>query len=254
MPKTAVAFSSEPKPRDLRNAVHLVTQKKGGVGKSAVAQMTAEFLGQSHGRAVCYDTDPSQPTFARVGRLNVRTVPILKNDEIDPMLINPMLNEIMGQDGPFVVDTGSSSYHALWNYIVGAGLFDLLGENDRPIVVHVPLAPQPDLEDTLSGFDEIAKHCPDRSIVVWLNEREHPIEVAGADFLDLKVAERNETKILSVILNKKQRHRWNRQYVGDMLKSHSTFEQALETSDTITRSYLSQVRREIFEQLEGAGL
>ena len=247
MPKTTKSI-------DFKNAVHLVSQKKGGVGKSTVARFTADYLKGKYGSGQCFDTDPSQQTFARVGALKVNRVNILQGDDIEPMLINPMLNAIIEGEGPFVIDTGSSSFHALWSYIAGADLFSLLASNKRPVVVHVPLAPVPDLEDTLAGFDDIAQHVPDESLVVWMNEREAPIAQDGKDFLDFDVAERNKGKMLAVIVNKKQRHRWNRQYVGDMLKSHSTFEQALETGDTITRSYLSQVRREIFEQLEAAGI
>lgn len=239
---------------DLGNSVHLVTQKKGGIGKSTVARILAEYLLDKHGRVKCFDTDPSQPTFGRIKGLNVEHINILNGDDVDPMLINPTLNEIIESDGPFVIDTGSSSYHALWSYIRGAGLFDVLAENGRPIVVHVPLAAAPDFEDTLQGFDEIAQNVPDKSIVVWLNERENAIERLGVRFLDLEEVERNSHKLLAVVVAKSQRYRWNRQYVAQMLKDGQTFREALEGRDTITRNYLLRVRKELFDELGGAGL
>jgi hypothetical protein len=232
------------------NAVHWVSQKKGGVGKSSIAMWLAEYLRDRCGSVRCYDTDPSQHTFARVQDLEVNAVKILSNDEVDPFLINPMLNEIIDEQGPFVVDTGSSSFHALWSYIQGAELFDLLLAHERPVIIHVPLAPKPELEDTLIGFDEICQLCPDHSVVVWINERENPVEIEGASFFDLKVMERNRSKVLAVITNHKQRRRWNRQVVGQMLLNHQTFAQAIASADTITRSYLQQVRNELFTQLD----
>jgi ABC-type dipeptide/oligopeptide/nickel transport system ATPase subunit len=257
MPKTVTIIENNPvaTANRLRDAVHIVTQKKGGVGKSTVARILAEYLKQVHGQCHCFDTDPSQPTFQRVGGLNVKRVQLLTNDEIDPMLINPMLETIIGENGPFVIDTGSSSYHSLWSYIMGAELFELLGAKDRPVVIHVPLAPKPDLEDTLIGFDEIAQHSPARSVVVWLNQRETPIEIPGGqDFTDLEVAVRNADKLLALIVASRQKHRWNRQYVGEMIEKRQTFQEAIEGQSTITRSYLQRVREEIFTQLQEAGL
>jgi hypothetical protein len=256
MPKTTVVIESSPGATSnrLKDGVHIVTAPKGGIGKSTVARWLAEYLQEEHGRCKCFDTDPSQPTFHRVQALGVERVLLLRNDEIDPMLINPMLEQIISDNGPFVVDTGSSNYHALWSYIVGAGLFDLLAANDRPVVVHVPLAPKPHLEDTLTGFDQIAHHCPPRSVVVWLNERETPIEFEGASFLDLDVAVRHADKLLAVVFNSRQKQRWNRLYVGEMLEQRKTFAEAIQGSTLITRSYLQNVRNEIFGQLKGAGL
>lgn len=256
MPKTTATLENNPEATSnrLKDAVHIVSQKKGGVGKSTVARVLAEYLQEQHGRCRCFDCDPSQPTFQRVQALGVERVPLLRNDEIDPLMINPMLETIISDNGPFVIDTGSSSYHALWSYIVGAGLFDLLAANDRPVVIHVPLAAAPDLEDTLTGFDEISQHCPPKSVVVWINEREAPIEIEGANFFRLAVAERNADKLLAVVVNSLQRQRWNRACIGQMLQNRQTFSESLQGSSTITRSYLMRVRAEIFDQLKEAGL
>jgi hypothetical protein len=92
--------------------------------------------------------------------------------------------------------------------------------------------------------------CPDQSIVVWIIERDVPIEIEGASFFDLKVADRNRSKLLGIVTNQKQRRRWNRQVVGRMLVGRLTFRQAIDSADTITRSYLQQVRNEIYGQLD----
>jgi ABC-type cobalamin/Fe3+-siderophores transport system ATPase subunit len=241
--------------RDLfQNAVHLFTQKKGGVGKSTLAGWLAEYLKSKHGNVVCYDTDPSNQTLARLSALNVRSVNIIKRDEIDAGLFDPMIAAIAEQQGPFVVDTGSSSFHSLWSYIVATDLFGFLHEHGRPVVVHIPLAAKPDLEDTLAGFNDICHHCPPRSVIAWMNERENAIELDGVTFLDLELAQKNREKLLGVVANSKQHYRLHREQVERMLIRHWTFEEAIYELDIRAKCYLFQVRKEIFEQLEQIGI
>jgi len=237
-----------------QNAVHLFTQKKGGVGKSTLAGWLAEYLKSKHGNVICYDTDPSNQTLARLSALNVRTVNIIKRDEIDAGLLDPMIATIAEERGPFVVDTGSSSFHALWSYIVATELFQFLHDHDRPVVVHIPLAPKPDLEDTLAGFDDICRHCPPRSVIAWMNERESAIELDGVNFLDLDIAQRNREQLLGIVVNSKQRYRLHREQVERMLIRRWTFEEAIYELDVRAKCYLFQVRKEIFEQLEHIGI
>ena len=237
-----------------QNAVHFFTQKKGGVGKSTLAGWVAEYLQSKHGNVVCYDTDPSNQTLARLNALQVLTVNLVKRDEIDAGLFDPMIAAIAEEEGPFVVDTGSSSFHALWSYIVATELFEFLQDHGRPVVIHIPLAPKPDLEDTLAGFDEICRHCPPRSVIAWMNERESAIEWEGVNFLDLEIAQRNSEKLLKVIVNSKQHYRLHREQVERMLIRHWTFAEAIDELDIRSKCYLFQVRKEIFEQLEQIGL
>jgi hypothetical protein len=124
-----------------RNAAHLFTQKKGGVGKSTLAGWVAEYLKVKHGNCICYDTDPSNQTLTRLAALDVKAVNIIKRNEIDAGLFDPVMAEIVSRQGLFVVDTGSSSFHSLSSYIVSTELFQFLEDNGRPVVVHIPLAP-----------------------------------------------------------------------------------------------------------------
>jgi hypothetical protein len=83
------------------------------------------------------------------------------------------------------------------------------------------------LEDTLAGFDEICRHCPVRSVIAWMNERESAIELDGVNFLDLDIAQRNRDKLLGVVVNSKQHYRLHREQVERMLIRRWTFEEAI---------------------------
>ena len=64
------------------SAIHLVLQGKGGVGKSLVAALLAQYLAQDKAAALlCADTDPVNDTFARYGAFGAQRVKILNADK-----------------------------------------------------------------------------------------------------------------------------------------------------------------------------
>jgi hypothetical protein len=87
-----------------------------------------------------------------------------------------------------------------------------------------------------------------------MNERENAIELDGISFLGLEIAQTNRDKLLGVIVNTKQQYRLHREQIEAMLISRWTFGRAIEQVDVRAKCYLFQVRKEIFEQLEGLGL
>ena len=57
--------------------IHFVLQGKGGVGKSFVAALLAQYLKSTGNEVHCYDTDPVNQTFSRYKKLKVEIVKIL---------------------------------------------------------------------------------------------------------------------------------------------------------------------------------
>jgi hypothetical protein len=161
------------------NAVHVFSQTKGGVGKSVGAKCTAEFCvstGRRPGRRpLSFDADPSNQTLARIGALDVTVLDLLEDGEIKRRNFDDLVEAVASNTGPFVIDTGSSSFHALWSYVAKHHLFDVLAELERPVVSHIPIAPPPDLDDTLLGLQQVCRFVPDSSVIVWLNEHTEPI-------------------------------------------------------------------------------
>ena len=46
--------------------IHFILQGKGGVGKSFIASLLAQYLrDRKNGQVVCFDTDPVNPTLSR---------------------------------------------------------------------------------------------------------------------------------------------------------------------------------------------
>ena len=57
-----------------RPSVHILLQAKGGVGKSFVAAVVAQYYFNRIGVAQCFDTDPGNATLAQYKALAVDTL------------------------------------------------------------------------------------------------------------------------------------------------------------------------------------
>ena len=82
--------------------VHFILQGKGGVGKSLVASILAQYLQSSNAAETvhCFDTDPVNQTFSRYKALNAEMVPILNQDDlIDSRKFDGLIEQLIDKDG-----------------------------------------------------------------------------------------------------------------------------------------------------------
>jgi hypothetical protein len=98
-------------------AIHLTLQGKGGVGKSLVASVLAQYLREIGKEVRCIDTDPVNRTFAQytalgADRLNLRD----EHNRIEQRAFDSLIERFLTEDtATFVVDNGASTFLPLWN-------------------------------------------------------------------------------------------------------------------------------------------
>ena len=63
-------------------SVHFVLQGKGGVGKSFVAYLTAQYVKDQGRLAGCFDIDQENATFAQYAGLDVKRVEVMDDSRI----------------------------------------------------------------------------------------------------------------------------------------------------------------------------
>src|SRR5436305_9527734 len=151
-------------------AIHLTLQGKGGVGKSLVASIIAQYL-RDKGREVrCIDTDPVNRTFAQYAalsadRLNLRD----EHNRIEQRAFDSLMERFLTEDTTtFVVDSGASTFLPLWHYLLENSALDYLRQNGRRVYVHTVITGGQALVDTLNGFHELAQTTETKDIVVWV--------------------------------------------------------------------------------------
>lgn len=238
-------------------AVHLVLQGKGGVGKSLVAAILAQYFGHYRSKVVhCVDTDPVNQTFAQYRELGVARLDLLLDGAIDQRVFDSLMERMLTETGIFVVDNGASTFIPMWNYILENDVVRVLTGAERRLYVHCVVTGGQALTDTLSGFAKLAETSPDQNIILWVNEYFGRVERDGRLLRDLPVFRENSAKVWgSVAIPKRNRDTFGRD-VEDLLTRKLTFREALEGTDfpIMVRQRLKVVRRELFEQLDHLAL
>ena len=153
------------------NSVHFILQGKGGIGKTLVSTIVAQYLKQESDTPLrCYDTDQENATFLRYKALDVKHVPVMTdNRTIDPKRFDALMIDILEEEGNCVVDNGANTFSPLMSYLLENDCFDLLRESGRKVYIHTIVGGGDTLHDTATGFMSTAKST-DVPLVLWENE------------------------------------------------------------------------------------
>src|SRR3984885_5621515 len=239
---------------DSTGAIHLTLQGKGGVGKSLVASVLAQYLREKGKEVRCIDTDPVNRTFAQYSalgadRLNLRD----EHNRIDQRSFDTLMERFLTEDGAtFVVDNGASTFLPLWHYLLENSALDYLRQQGRRVYVHTVITGGQALIDTLNGFNELAQTTQERNIVVWVNEYFGRVEADGKKFSEMAAYRDNADKVCgAVIFTKRIQDTFGRD-VEDMVSAKLTFLEAITTArgTILARQRLKLVQRDLFEQLD----
>ncbi|MBV8844425.1 MAG: P-loop NTPase, partial [Bryobacterales bacterium] len=138
--------------------IHLTLQGKGGVGKSLVAAVLAQYLRQDGRDVRCIDTDPVNGTLAQytalaADRLRLRD----EHNRIEQRAFDALMERFLTEEtATFVVDNGASTFLPLWHYIL---------ENDALRIIQCKMSMKSDLfpmqDEHGTGRSEVGMLRPD---------------------------------------------------------------------------------------------
>jgi hypothetical protein len=155
----------------MHNTVHFILQGKGGIGKTLVSTILAQWLAPKDERQLrCYDTDQENPTFSRYKAMNVKHVPVMTDTRtIDPKRFDALMIDILEEEGNCVIDNGANSFTPLMAYLLENDCFAMLEESGRKVYIHTIVGGGDTLHDTATGFVSTAK-ATNVPLVLWENE------------------------------------------------------------------------------------
>jgi hypothetical protein len=232
--------------------VNLVLQGKGGVGKSLVAALLAQFY-RSNGHAIrCIDTDPVNQTFSQYQAIGAQHLDLMDGNQFDRSRFDTLVDDIIGTDDSFVIDNGAASFIPLWHYMLENSIVRVLRDHRRRLLIHTVLTGGQAFADTLAGFRSLAENSYPHTVVVWVNEYFGHVRRDGKSFDQMAVYQENREKVAGlVILYKRSPDTFGRD-IEEMISRKLTFEETLQAPGLtlMSKQRLRMIRSETFEQLE----
>jgi hypothetical protein len=232
--------------------IHMVLQGKGGVGKSFIAALLAQYWMHRGGSPLCIDTDPVNATFHGYKALSVQRLQIMEGDEINPRRFDELVELIVSCGQDVIIDNGASSFVPLSHYLISNQVPALFSELGHELVVHTVITGGQALRDTVSGFAQMAAQFPDdASFVVWLNPYWGAIEHEGKRFQEMKACKDHIQRIAAILEIPALKQETYGQDLAEMLQARRTFEESLSLASLpiMTRQRLKIVRDRLYGEL-----
>lgn len=242
-------------------AVHFILQGKGGVGKSFVSAILAQYLGQS-GTVNCIDTDPVNQTLTGYSALNTKAINITNPDtkKIDERKFDTLMESLLSEDINFVIDNGSSSFISLSNYLIENNAFDFLKDAGKEVYLHTVITGGQAIDETVTGFRALADQIQTKNIVVWLNEYFGDIEAKHNDktykFHEMRAFTDNQEKVKGIINIARRNPDTFGKDIELMANHKLTFNEAISDPmfTLMAKQRIKTVQKDLFNQLDQVGL
>jgi CobQ/CobB/MinD/ParA nucleotide binding domain len=253
-----MAKATEPKNEIQGSTIHLTLQGKGGVGKSLIAAILAQFFRNAGQEVRCIDTDPVNRTFAQYAALGADRLQLRdEHNRIDQRLFDALMERFLTEEGAtFVVDNGASTFLPLWHYLLENNALEHLRENARKVYVHTVITGGQALIDTLNGFHELAQTTRERNIIVWVNEYFGRVEAEGKKLSEMAAFRDNADKVCgAVVILKRNQDTFGRD-LEEMISAKLTFQEAIGQGKLplMAKQRLKLVQRDLFDQIQRLAL
>jgi hypothetical protein len=122
------------------HTVHCVLQGKGGVGKSLVSVLLAQYLMSHHPYVLCLDTDPMNATFASYPAFHAAHLRLMRDETFDYEAFDHLLMRLMEAESPTVIDNGAASFGAMVAALADNDVAHLLAEHGKALLIHSVIA------------------------------------------------------------------------------------------------------------------
>lgn len=237
--------------------IHMVLQGKGGVGKSMIAAIIAQYKASKDQTPICIDTDPVNATFESYKALNVQRLNIMDDDEINTRNFDALVELIAPSVSDVIIDNGASSFVPLSHYLISNEVPAVLQDMGHDLAIHTVITGGQALLDTISGFAQLASQYPSGCLfVAWMNPYWGPIEHEGKKFEQMKAYTANKDRVSAIIQIPDLKEETYGRDFSEMLQARLTFKEALEMDSLtiMTRQRLKIIRTQLFGQMDNAAV
>jgi hypothetical protein len=237
----------------MQNTVHFVLQAKGGIGKSFVSTLLAQYVINETGAVRCFDTDQENTTFAHYAALSVRHIALADPSRvINPKRFDALMETLLTEEGNFVIDTGANTFSNLLAYMVENEVFPLLRQAGKTTYVHTIVGGGDTLADTANGFYAIAQKVSGTRVVLWLNEHFGEIKTAeGKPFTETQAYSQSAARLTGTVTLYRRNPATFGEDIRKLNTRRHTIAQALASNEytLMEKQRIKTFSRDIFDQL-----
>lgn len=240
----------------MNKRVFMTLQGKGGVGKSMISSITAQFLSEKERKVITIDTDPVNQTLGDYKAFNTTVLDLMRDGNIDPRKFDEMIEMVLSENADFVIDNGASTFIPLASYMVENDMIEFLKENDIDVYIQTIITGGQAYDDTANGFESLANSIDSKNLIVWINNYFGEAEINGKKFTETSLFKDCSDKVLGVCNIKKYSNDTFGKDMEEMLKSRQTFDEAIadERHSIMARQRLKKMKKNFYEQLEAIGI
>lgn len=238
--------------------IHMVLQGKGGVGKSFVAALLAQYLQDRGQRPICIDTDPVNATFAGYKALGVELIDLMDGGrDIDPRRFDRLVERVSAAEpsDQVVIDNGASSFLALADYMLSYDMPEVLHDIGHDLWLHSVVTGGQAQDDTLQGLVTLLENFS-LPIAVWLNPFCGRIEKGNQRFTDMRLYEQYRHRMPALVEIPEFNPKTTGLDLSELLKAKRPFRDAIAdpSISLMTRQRLKMAQRELYNRLDLTGI
>lgn len=227
-------------------------QGKGGVGKSFIASLIAQYLTDQGRLEACFDTDPVNASLQSIPALGAQPVELLTEDAVNVKGVDRLIEAIVKAEKEVVVDNGAASFLPLSRYLIENDIASVLRQHGVRMVVHTVVTGGANGFDTLKGLDALMEHfAPGAEIVIWINEFFGPARFQGTDFEHTTIFTKNRGNIRGLVYLRQLDKNLFAPNLAELLNRSMTFAEAAASDEfmLMEKSRLHRIKTGIWDQL-----
>lgn len=250
--------------------VHFILQSKGGVGKSLISTLLAQYFlyteDNKREKLLLLDTDPLNKTFSRFNKLNVKEVLLSESGqgEIDKRYFDDIIDDIVTTEAKhIIIDTGASCFIPLGFYLARNHIIDFLTNFNIKVALHSIVAGGQNFIDTIDGLTTVVRQLKmttvftQPEVVLWKNpffgKIEHPNGVIleqYAQYQELRGLINYEISLPVLDAQTEARD------LSIMLADGVTFDEikAHQSYTLMMKARLERIKNEIYDEIRNTGL
>lgn len=224
---------------------------KGGVGKSFISWLIANWFIAKERNTYFADTDPNNATFSSFESIGAQHINIDDEDlGLNQGPFDQMVNEIASYEYS-VIDNGASSFKPLMHYLTQNNTFRDLQALGQQVIVHTPLVGGPAMRDTLWGIDMVLRNTP-AEVVIWQNDH---FGKDAVQFTETNLYKEFKSRIIGVVHLPKRDENTFVKTIQELYSNGKLLDVANSGGYAfVEKSRILNFQREVFAKLDALGI